>query len=185
MLIPLGFLCLAILFFVLELLLPSMGILTVAGVGSCLAWIITAFVYGGVGGGIGAIFVTAFVGVFLFEFATRWWPETKVGKAMLIGEPARSHLAGSPHAERRVALIGRSGHTLSPMLPSGAVEIDGQSYDAITDGMALERGVEIVVVSLVGNSLIVAPRPAAPASPNPTPTENTTWVPDPFDDSLG
>ena len=49
-----------------------------------------------------------------------------------------------PEDPRR-ALIGRVGVARSKMLPSGAVEIDGQMIDAVTQGQAIEPGTYVVV----------------------------------------
>ena len=56
--------------------------------------------------------------------------------------------------------MGRVGITRSKMLPSGAVEIEGQMVDAITRGKAIEPGQYVVVTEVRANRVVV--RPAKP-----------------------
>ena len=56
------------------------------------------------------------------------------------------------------------------MLPSGAVEIDGQMIDAITHGQAIEPGQYVVVIEVRANRVVVRPakeneRPGRSVSP--------------------
>lgn len=44
-------------------------------------------------------------------------------------------------------LIGRIGTTVTPMLPSGRLELDGKDYEAISDGPKLEKGQQVEVIS--------------------------------------
>ncbi|WP_070120659.1 NfeD family protein [Bacillus marinisedimentorum] len=52
-------------------------------------------------------------------------------------------------------LIGKEGVTKTPFHPVGTIEIDGQSYSAVTDGKWLEAGREIEVVSVDGTKIVV------------------------------
>jgi hypothetical protein len=46
------------------------------------------------------------------------------------------------------------------MLPSGAIAVDGKTYDALSEGIPIEEGASIKVVAVRGRSLVV--RPAEP-----------------------
>ena len=55
------------------------------------------------------------------------------------------------------------------MLPSGAVEIDGQMVDAVSQGQAIEPGQNVVVMEVRANRVVVRPakeneRPGRPTS---------------------
>jgi phage FluMu protein gp41 len=43
------------------------------------------------------------------------------------------------------------------MLPSGAVEIDGQMIDAVSQGRAIEPGQHVVVTEVRANRVVVRP----------------------------
>ena len=43
------------------------------------------------------------------------------------------------------------------MLPSGAIEVDGQMLDAVSQGMAVDPGQYVVVLEVRGNRVVVRP----------------------------
>jgi hypothetical protein len=55
------------------------------------------------------------------------------------------------------------------MLPSGAVEIDGQMIDAMSQGQAIEPGAYVVVVEVRANRVVVRPagKDQRPSHPDP------------------
>lgn len=189
MVLAICLLLLSIVLLCLELLIPSAGLLSAAAVISATGWIVAAFVYGGTNTGALAMAVTAVLCPVVFVIATRYWPKSYLGRAVLIGDAAHDHQRISAWTEERTRLIGRHGHTVSPMRPSGAIEVDGRQYDAVTEGMPLSARVEITVISLTGNSLVVTPRLPDPTGPFPdsslSPAELERQIPDPFDEPLG
>ncbi|GEB76676.1 hypothetical protein SIN01_10210 [Sporolactobacillus inulinus] len=52
-------------------------------------------------------------------------------------------------------LVGKEGRTITPFRPVGTVKIDGKNYSAITDGIYLEKGVPIKVISVDGTRIFV------------------------------
>ncbi|MBY0455855.1 MAG: hypothetical protein K2V38_00810, partial [Gemmataceae bacterium] len=53
------------------------------------------------------------------------------------------------------ALKGRTGRTVSPMRPSGTVEIDGKRVDAMTEGGMLDAGVWVRCVDVKAGKVVV------------------------------
>jgi hypothetical protein len=75
------------------------------------------------------------------------------------------------------------------MLPSGSVIIDGKTYDAVSEGVAIEAGQPIMVVSVSTQRLVVRPDTTimaqlAGSSPATSAPESTKPlvpdIPDPF-----
>lgn len=52
-------------------------------------------------------------------------------------------------------LIGREGVTLTPLHPAGVARIDGRRYDVVTSGAFVESGVTVSVVDTSGNRIVV------------------------------
>lgn len=52
-------------------------------------------------------------------------------------------------------LVGRSGTTTTPLMPSGKARFAGELIDVIADGEAIERGEAVVVVEVRGNRVLV------------------------------
>jgi membrane-bound ClpP family serine protease len=145
---------------VLEVFIPSGGLISIlSGVAFIAAIVIASWQSPTTGPFTGLAFAAATVIVvpILIATAFKYWPKTPMGKAFL-GEP----LTGDdvlPDDPRR-ALLGRVGVTRSKLLPSGAVEVDGQVIDATTQGgQPIEPGAYVVIAEVRGNRVVV--RPAA------------------------
>jgi hypothetical protein len=75
---------------------------------------------------------------------------------MLLARPDES-LGGDDEEELLRTLIGKRGRAKTKMLPSGAVVIDGQTYDAATEGLPLEAGQPVEVIAAQFKRLVVRP----------------------------
>jgi membrane-bound serine protease (ClpP class) len=142
---------------VLEVFIPSGGIISVlAAVAFITSIIVASWESPTTGPMTGLIFaaVSVFVVPVLVATAFKYWPRTRIGKAFL-GE-LMTDKEVLPEDSRR-ALLGRVGVARSKMLPSGAVEIDGQMIDAVTQGQAIEPGAYVVVVEVRANRVVVRP----------------------------
>ena len=142
---------------VLEVFIPSGGIISILSAVAFIASILVASWEGPTTGpATGLIFaaITVFAVPTLVALAFKYWPRTRMGKAFLGELPREDEVV--PEDPRRT-LIGRVGVARSKMLPSGAVEIDGQMVDAVTQGQAIEPGTYVVVVEVRGNRVVVRP----------------------------
>jgi len=170
-------------------MVPSAGLLGIAAALCAIGWIAAAFVYGGPMMGAMALAATALLCPVVFVLATRIWPRTPIGRAILIGDAPQQGRESSAWIQQRAKLVGRRGRTVSPMRPSGAIEIDGHQYDAIADGTPLAAEVPITVTAVEGNSLIVAA--VEPGGLIRTAVDRTgddardRQIPDPFEEPLG
>jgi len=89
--------------------------------------------------------------------AVRWWPDTPIGKLMLIQRPRSSDdVLPETVAYRGLKdLIGRRGRAKGLMVPSGSVLIDGKTYDAVSEGMTIEPHQSVIVISVSTQRLVV------------------------------
>ncbi len=151
-------LLLAGLFFaVLELFFVSYGVLTFLAVVSATASIVLGFSYSQ-GLGMGLLLVTV-VGIpaFLALFV-KVWPRMGVGKKIMLQEPdASGTVPDNPLLHKLRELEGKVGEVKTPMLPAGVVQINGRSYDALSEGTAIDVGRKVKVVALQGTWLVVRP----------------------------
>jgi membrane-bound ClpP family serine protease len=142
---------------VLEVFVPSGGIIAILSAVALIAALVMAFQESATTGPmIGFVFaaVTVFAVPTLIALAFKIWPKTSMGKAFLGELPTDADVL--PDDPRR-ALLGRVGVARTKMLPSGAVEIDGQMIDAVTQGQAIEPGTYVVVAEVRANRVVVRP----------------------------
>lgn len=170
----------AILLAILEIFVPSGGILAVLAVtslvGSILFAVLTDAVFGMAYSGVLLIVVP----VVLWKLA-RFWPETAVGKMILLDPEGDPALAPDAEREKLKALVGRTGIARSRMMPAGTVEIDGQRFDAISDGMPIDPGTPILVIRVDGINMTVRETTGpAPAVPRGATARQEETVEDPF-----
>ena len=158
-----AFLLLAIGLFVviLELFLPSGGVLGVIAGILIVSSIVLGFMDGLKSGAL-VLLISVIALPALLGAMVKIWPHTPLGKLILLKDlkpedvlPNRSHL------QRRASLEGQLGVAKTKMLPSGIVVVNGEKYDAISDGFAIDIGDPIKVVSVRENRIHVQPYDAS------------------------
>ena len=175
---------------ILEFFVPSGGALAVMCALSFLAAIVVGFMAGPVTGITILITICVLVPTSVGA-AVRWWPDTPIGKMILVPRP-KSADEVLPHtvAYRGLKeLVGRRGQAKGLMVPSGLVLVDGKTYDAVSEGVPIESGHAIIVVGVSTQRLVVRPdttilaelaepTPAAASPPQAGPL--VADIPDPF-----
>lgn len=138
---------------VLEIFIPSGGLISFFAAVSLVASIVVAFRQDLT---TGLVFTT--VVVFAVPLAVgaafKYWPQTPMGKAFLGELPTDEETL--PDEPRR-AMVGKRGVAKSKMLPSGSIVIDGETLDAVSNGVAIEAGQHVIVVEVRGNRVKVRP----------------------------
>ena len=141
-----------------EIMLPAggaVGALALIAVASAVG---IGFYHYGVLGGVSLFLASSLAIPIAVGFGLWALPRTPIGRRILLGDPTgpSDEVDLSPTEIRaRHDLIGRVGVAKSLMLPSGAVEVDGRTYDANTDADAIEAGEPIRVVDVDTGRLVV------------------------------
>lgn len=140
---------------ILEVFLPSGGILGFMAAAALIASLVLAFRESDATGFtfLGLCLVIVPVAVIL---GLKFFPKTPVGKRLILHPAAASAAAPAGIAEEDYAsLLGQKGKTVTPLRPSGIIEIDGRRYSAAADGEMISQDVEITVITVEGNNIIV------------------------------
>lgn len=147
---------LSLIFF--EIFVPSGGVLGGLAVLAIIASLTVAF-YGSVQFGVVMLAVTSVILPVVVAAAVRWWPHTPIGRLILIPRPKNPDdvLPESEEYRGLTALVGKRGTAKSRMLPSGAVRIDNRTYDAISEGMPIDKGQAVKVIDVRTNRIVVRP----------------------------
>ena len=151
------FLLLAGLFILsLELFVPSAGMLGILAGCIILASVVMAFMADSFSGMIFLLVVLLLIPAMLVSMI-KIWPHTPIGKRLLTDDETLTDVLPKGKFYDRGDLTGKVGVAKSVMLPSGQVVIEGQKYDAVSDGFAIEAGDRIRVVAVKENRIHVQP----------------------------
>ena len=128
-----------------ELLLPTHGLLGIAGVGSVLAAVVTCYVIDfwlGTGVFLGTVIATPFVGALTMKV----WPHTPIGKRIMLRT-----IAGEAIATPAVS-VGATGVAVSELRPGGVCEFDSIGrLEAISEHGIIDPGRSVKVVAVNNN----------------------------------
>lgn len=141
----------------LELLIPSAGVIALVSGSLLVSGIFVAFTAGTVPGFI-ILAVTIIALPIVIIFLIQVWPNTPIGRRIFIALPKKEDVEPEQSkVDSLTALIGKNGVARSKLLPAGGITIDGVHYDAVSDGLPIEKDQKITVVSIKANRIFVRP----------------------------
>lgn len=147
---------------VLEVFLPTSGTLAILSITLLTVAVVLGFQAGVVAGA--SILGAVMVGVPSMVVIGFWiLPHTPIGRMMINRTSIETVTNDVAWSELR-SLVGQVGKALSPMLPAGAIEINGKSYDAIARGMSVDAGQFVKVIEARANRVVVIPVEIADAA---------------------
>jgi len=142
-------------FVLLEVFLPSAGLLGIMAGCFLFAGIVFAFMDGYTTGTIVLLLTFLAVPIYLWMMV-HIWPHTPIGKLILLNDPRADKDSPSSEQYRKMTgLIGQIGVAKSEMILSGQIVVAEEKYDAISDGFPIEAGTPIKVVAVKGNRIYV------------------------------
>jgi membrane-bound serine protease (ClpP class) len=146
---------------VLEMFIPSAGILFVIGSGLIIASVVAAF---GSSAGAGWIFTGV---VLVMAAVLPWalieaWRRSPLGQKMVLTPPSarpeddeEEERADGVDASDLSVLRGEIGTALTPMRPAGAAMIAGRRVITVAQGVMIDKGEYVRVVDVQGNRVVV------------------------------
>jgi membrane-bound ClpP family serine protease len=157
----------ALLLLILELFVPSGGLIGmlagVAGIGSVVAF----FRYDTTWGVVAALSYLV-LGPIIAIFGFRVWLHSPLAKGMILGGTEEAPDAESEGGPTRAAeyarqerlaqlrhLIGAQGVAVTSLRPVGTVKINGQRLDALAESGVIDAGMPIVVTDIYDNQIKV------------------------------
>ena len=154
-----------LLLILIEVFVPSGGILAFLSVATIIAAVGTAFYNRGPEVGTLFLVITAVAVPIVLAAAFRYWPDTSMGRRVLLGIPKEEDvLPDTPKLRMLRKLVGKVGVAKSMMLPSGAVSVEGVTVDAVSEGVAIEPGQYVRVIEVHGNRVVVSPTDELPST---------------------
>jgi membrane-bound serine protease (ClpP class) len=133
-----------------ELVLPG-GILGVIGAICLLGAVVATFITHGATAGTIALAAVVAIGLLSLRIWMRFFHRLPFTKQLVLNET----VGVDEHVSMRASLVGRTGISLTELMPSGRAEISGEKFDVMAEGAAIRRGATIVVVETRGPSVMV------------------------------
>jgi len=141
---------------VLELFVPSGGILAIGSGASLITSVVFAFRINIMLGVVFLILIIILLPASLL-FGVKVFPATPMGRKIMLRRTQQELVSAGGADEDLKGLGGKSGTTLTRCRPSGMAEIDGQRVNVVAEGTMLEAGVPIKVLRIEGNRVVVRP----------------------------
>lgn len=153
----LGLLAVSLLLVVVEVFIPSAGVISliaavvaIAGV-ACLFRVSTAW-------GLAGVLTLLILGPIVFFFSISILPSTPMGKRLLFGETGEDEpVLRDARGVGYDHLMGVEGTALTDLRPIGTVRIEGEKYDALSETALVRAGSRVRVTAVEGNQIKVRP----------------------------
>jgi len=143
---------------VAEVFVPSGGVLGFVSIMAILAAVTLAFLQVGPGAGVMTLAVVVVSVPAVLGLAFRWFPETALGRRVLPPPPEGTEVVPQAAERQRLRdLIGRSGETVTDLLPWGTVALGSDRVEGMSDAGPLTAGSRVRVVGVQGLAVIVRP----------------------------
>ena len=144
-----------VLLLVMDIFIPSHGLLAVTGVGFLVAAVVQTFNYAGREAGIVAILACL---VFLPTFvclAVKYWRRTPIGRRISPPNPVLTVADAGVPVEELTRLVGQTGTAVTPLRPVGICEFSGKRVSCVAEFGMVERGTMVEAVRVSGSNLAV------------------------------
>ena len=139
---------------VLEVFVPSGGILAVGSGASLITSVVLAFRINLMLGVVFLLLIIILLPTALL-FGVKIFPATPVGRKIMLRRTQKEVVSAGGVDEDLKALDGKTGTTLTRCRPAGMAEIQGQRVNVVAEGTMLEPGIPIKVVRIEGNRVVV------------------------------
>lgn len=150
-----------LLLFVLEVFIPSGGMISTVAILCIVGALWSAWSqWYETDPGLWWAFLSSTIVLIPASLIGAFWllPRTAFGRKILLEGPDASEVMPfAEEAQHLHALVGQTGRTLSMLNPGGLVEVAGERQHCESEGLIVERGTLVQVVGHRGNCLIVRP----------------------------
>lgn len=140
---------------ILELFIPSNGLLSAAAAASLIFGIVKCFM---VNEWLGLLVTLATVVAlpFFILALVRIWPDTWIGRRIAINRAKQTEPGQSiPDANKLEKLMGQTGQALTDLRPVGAVMFGSERVDCVSQTGQIEKGSTVAVVRVEGVRVVV------------------------------
>ena len=141
-----------VIFIIIEILTPTVGLLAGIGVVAVFYSLILAM-----GGDINAIYmmvISLVIAIIIFAIIIKKLPSSKLWKKIILTNTSSTE-QGYVSSVDYSQYLNKEGIVLTELRPSGSVEIDGAPVDVVSEGKFISKGEKVRVVKIEGMRIIV------------------------------
>lgn len=138
----------------MEIFIPSYGLLTVGGLGALIASVYLSFLQSPAF----ALLVLIVVAIILpveIVVGVKLFPHTWIGRRIVLAARDKTGKTERSSEEGIFNLEGREGVTRTACRPAGVAEIENKRVDVVAEGMMIEANRPVRVVRIDGNRVVV------------------------------
>jgi membrane-bound serine protease (ClpP class) len=139
---------------VLEIFIPSFGLLTLLAVGAFTWATVLLFQMSSTAGWIGLVAATFIIPAF-WILTYKLFPNSSIGRAMFLRTCPRSRGDAIADRERLQQLLGKTGKAIGPLRPVGICKIDGLRVSCSAEVGFVPKGATVQVVRIHDNTITV------------------------------
>lgn len=140
----------ALILFILELFIPSMGIISAIAATSLVAGIVLLFKVNTTAGLVGAL-ITVIGAPFVLGLVMKIWPDTPIGRLLTLSNEQQRLTSDSRHETPADGpKIGAGGTAITDLRPVGTCIIDGQRTECLADTGMIRANTPVRVVAVDG-----------------------------------
>lgn len=139
---------------VLEVFIPSFGLLTGCAIASVAAGLWMFFRESPATGWLGVAIAVVIMPI-TWIITYRMFPKTRFGKSVTLAGPKREKGDAIPDTPELEHMLGETGTVLTPLRPVGMCEFGGHRFECVADTGYVEKNKTIKVIHVEGTQLTV------------------------------
>ena len=133
--------------------IPGFGLAGIGGIAAILASIFLTF--GNIIQATYSILIALGVSVIGFFLLIRYIPSTRTWRKFVLSTEQKKELGYTVGTKDLKRLTGKEGIAITPLRPSGIVEVNGKKLNALTLGEYVDSNTKIKIISVEGNKIVV------------------------------
>lgn len=134
-------------------LIPGFGLTGISGIIAILTSIFLTF--GNIIQAVYSILIALGFTIVGFFLLIRYIPATRTWRKFILFTKQEKELGYTVGIKNSKRLIGKEGIAITPLRPSGMVEVNGEKLNAITRGEYVDSNTKIKIISVEGNNIVV------------------------------
>jgi membrane-bound serine protease (ClpP class) len=133
--------------------IPGFGLAGIGGIAAILTSIFLTF--GNIVQATYSISIALGVSVIGFFLLIKYIPSTRTWRKFILSTEQKKELGYTVGTKDLKRLTGKEGIAITPLRPSGIVEVNGKKLNALTRGEYVDSNTKIKIISVEGNKIVV------------------------------